>query len=81
MQKDINNLKISIMKIETNYEHILEALDDNKEQHTEIMQKMEDWIKASEKKFASKWTERVLVWAGMAIGGTLIVALLSLIIK
>ena len=81
MQEDINNLQKNMIKMQTDISYIKEALDENKAQHKEIMDKMEDWIKASEKRFAGRWTEKIIIWTGIGIGGALIVAFMNLIIK
>ena len=81
MQEEINKIKISMTKIETNYEHILEALDNNKDEHKEIRIMITNFIKASEKRFAPMWVAKVLIWGSSAVGGVLVIALLNLIIK
>lgn len=81
MQEDINNLNICMNGMKKDIEYIKVSLDNNKEDHKAMMDKIEGWITASEKRFAGRWTEKVLIWAGVGIGGALIVAFMELIIK
>ena len=81
MQEDINNLQKNMIRIQTDIEYIKDALVDNKDEHKIILDKMDRWIEASEKKFAPKWVADVIKWAGAIVGAIIITALLGLIIK
>ena len=81
MSEDINKLKISMQGIKKDIDYIKTSLDENKTDCKEMIMEIKEWIKVSDKKFANKWTERVLVWLGIGIGGAMIVKFMSLIIK
>lgn len=78
---EIHNIQQNMVKLQKDIEYIKISLSENKAEHKEMMEKLEGWIVTSEKKFAPKWVENVIVWCGITIGGVLIIALLNLIIK
>ena len=81
MSKELENLKICMNSVKKDIEFIKISLDENKKDCKEMIAEIKKWIIASDKKFANKWTEKVLVWMGAGIGGVLIVALMGLILK
>ena len=68
-------------KMEKDIEYIKRSLDENKEDHIVMMGRIDNWIEASERKFAGHWTEGVLVWTGIGVGSALIIAFMNLILK
>ena len=81
MQEDVNNLQKNMVKIQTDIGYIKDSLKDNKEEHKEILDKIERWIETSEQRFAPKWAADVIKWTGGVVGTAVLIALLSLIIK
>jgi len=81
MQEELNELKINMVKLQKDIAYIKESLTDNKSDHEKMMEKIDKWIEASERRFAPKWTADVIKWTGAIVGATVITALLSLIIK
>ena len=81
MTKEINKIQNNMVKLQKDIEFIKISLDENKKDCKEMIAEIKKWIIASDKKFANKWTEKVLVWMGAGIGGVLIVALMGLILK
>jgi len=74
MDNDIIQLKGSMIKLETKLtstEKTVERIED----------KLDTFIEKADTKFAAKWTEKLLVWGGCIIGATILVALMSLILK
>ena len=80
MQEDINNLKICMNTMKNDIGYIKDALDENKEQHKEILEKMEDWIKSSKKEFAPMIYAKILIWIGIGIGGGIIATFMNSIL-
>lgn len=78
---EIHNIQQNMVKLQKDIEYIKVSLTNNKEDHKEMLDKIDNWINSCEKKFAPKWVEKVLVWCGISIGGVLIISLLNLIIK
>ena len=81
MEKDINNLNICMNTMKTDIGYIKDALVENKEQHKEIMDKMEEWIAASKKEFAPMIYAKILIWVGIGIGGALIATFMNSVLK
>jgi len=81
MQLDINKLKICMNSMKKDIEFIKISLEENKTEHKEILDEIKDWIQSSESRFAGRWTEKVLIWTGIAMGGTMIAAFMNLILK
>jgi 50S ribosomal subunit-associated GTPase HflX len=57
MSEDFQLTNIKIAKMEEKLDHILEKLNENKDEHVEIMNKVEAYIDSSEIKFARKSIE------------------------
>jgi len=74
MSEDITNLKINMAKLET-------KLSSTDATVNRIEKKMDNFIKCANKKFANKWVERFLVWGGGIVGGCILLALMTLILK
>ncbi len=81
MQREINKINITMTKLETNIDYIKASLDCNKKEHKELRETIDKFIETSEKKFAPKWVEKVIVWGGIVTGGVVITSLMNLIIK
>ena len=55
MQEDINKLQNNMVKIQADIGYIKEALTDNKLDHEKMMEKIDKWIEASERRFAPSY--------------------------
>lgn len=77
--------EVKIMRLQTQMENIEEKVDegfkDNKKTNERIEKKIDDFILASEKKFAGMWVEQGAKWVITLIIGSIIVATLALTIK
>lgn len=80
MEKDINNLQICMTGMKKDIEFIKVSLFANKEEHKEMMKKIEKWIGVSEKRFAPMWVATVLKYVMGVIGLAIIGAVLSQIL-
>lgn len=74
MKMDMNDMKRDIKDVS-------KKVDQTNEKVAEIHNDLKEFIEKSGHLFASKWTERVLIFAGSAVGLALIGALMALIIK
>jgi len=81
MEKDINNLQICMTGMKKDIEFIKDSLMDNKNEHKEILSKIEHWIEASEKRFAHMWTAKAIKFVLKIILAGVVTAVLSLVIK
>ena len=81
MEKDINNLNICMNTMKTDIGYIKEALVENKEQHKEIMEKMEEWIAASKREFAPKWVADAMKFIMGGVSLAILGAIMTLILK
>jgi len=81
MDKEINKIEICMQGIKKDIEYIKEALSDNKNEHKEILDRIEKWILASEKRFAPMWTATVLKYVMGIILSAVIVSVLALVLK
>jgi flagellar biosynthesis chaperone FliJ len=88
MDNKINNLEITMAELKTDISYIKEALDDNKEQHKEIIQNQEAYMRemrvfiekvVAEK--ADKWVENFIVRSGKILGAAILLGLLGLLAK
>ena len=81
MENDINKLNICMNTMKNDIGYIKDALEDNKEQHKEILEKIEGWIKSSKKEFAPMIYAKILVWVGIGVGGAIIATFMNSILK
>ncbi len=76
---------LKIVRLETQMTNIEEKVDsgfdENKQATTRIEKKIDDFIIASEKKFAGIWVEQGAKWVLTLIVGSIIVAMLALVVK
>jgi hypothetical protein len=75
--------KINIL-CATRGEQIISMKDDIlevKESQKKTNQKLDEILEKLDKKYASKWVEKVIIWAGAIIGTAVIGALMSLVLK
>ena len=88
MEQEITNLKIMMAKVEEKLNSIGNSLELNVEQHREIINNQEQYMKEM-KEFiekvistkADKWVETCLIWFFRSVAGIAIVGLLGLIYK
>ena len=85
MQEDINKLNICMHELKKDLDYIKASVSlnktDNTLAHDKIMAKIDKFIDSAENKYAGRWTEKVLIWAGIGVGSALIIAFMNLIIK
>ena len=81
MEKDINNLNICMNTMKTDIGYIKDALVENKQQHKDIMEKMEEWIVASKKEFAPKWVADAMKFLMGGVSLAVLGAIMALILK
>jgi len=55
MQEELNELKINMVKLQKDIAYIKESLTDNKLDHEKMMEKIDKWIEASERRFAPSY--------------------------
>jgi len=85
MDNKINNLEITMAELKTDIKYIKKSLENNDEQHKEIIKNQEEYMREM-KVFiehivdtkADKWVENFLRWAGAIIGTSLLVGLIAL---
>jgi flagellar biosynthesis chaperone FliJ len=86
MDTKINNLEITMAELKTDISYIKKSLDENKEQHKEIIKNQEDYMRemrvfiekvVAEK--ADKWVENFIVRSGKILGLVLLMGVLGLI--
>jgi len=65
--------------MKTDIGYIKEALVENKQQHKDIMEKMEEWIAASKRDFAPKWVADAMKFLMGAIALGVIAKFMNLI--
>lgn len=88
METKITKLEITMAELKTKISYIVEALDENKEQHKEIirnqeayMREMKEFIEKVIAEKADKWVENFLIKGGTVIGTIMIAGILSLIVQ
>ena len=81
MQEDINNLKIIMNTMKNDIGYIKIALEENKDQHKEMMDKMEAWIACSKKEFAPKWVADAMKFIMGGVSLAILGAIMTLILK
>jgi flagellar biosynthesis chaperone FliJ len=86
MDTKINNLEITMAELKTDISYIKKSLENNEEQHREIiknqeayMREMKEFIEKVIAEKADKWVEDFLRWAGAVIGLVLLMGVLGLI--
>jgi hypothetical protein len=79
METQIKNLEINMAELKTDLKYIKDGLLENKEEHREILKTINDFITASEARFASKWVERFLIWAAGIIGVAILGGVITLL--
>ena len=82
MNKEINDMKEDfredIMSVKSDIKALSKKDDEN---NKVILQKMEKVIEKIDSKYASKWTEKAWTWLFITVGGVIVVALLTSILK
>ena len=81
MSSELENLKLIMNTMKTDIGYIKDALVENKEQHKDIMEKMEEWIAASKREFAPKWVADALKFIMGGVSLAILGALMTLILK
>jgi hypothetical protein len=78
--KKFTSFEITMNDIQNNIKNICEQLKDNKDEHKQILAKMDEFIKGCDNKYASKKVEVILFWIGGLIGAGVIGAILKTIL-
>jgi hypothetical protein len=79
METEIKNLQINMAELKTDISYIKKSLVENSEEHKEILKTINDFIIASEARFASKWVERFLIWVAGIIGVAILGGVITLL--
>jgi len=86
MDNKINNLEITMAELKTDISYIKKSLENNDEQHKEIiknqeiyMKEMKDFIEQVVETKADKWVEEAFKRTGAIIGTALLIGVLGLI--
>lgn len=77
----MNDLSTDLKLMKKDIQSICEKLDENKEEHREIIGKIDSFLIGCDNKYASKSVERILFWVGALIGAGIIGAILKTILK
>ena len=81
METSMNEIITSITIMKKDIQTICEKLDENKEEHKMIMNKIDLFLVGCDTKYASKNMEKVLYWIGALIGAGIVGAILKTILK
>lgn len=74
MNSEITNIKVNMKGLNKDVGYI-------KKDVGKLHKKIDDFIECAEAKYANKWVEKLLIWGGSLIGGAIIVAFMTLILK
>ena len=81
-QRKVNqHIEISMNDMKNSIHSICEKLEQNTEEHKQIMDKIDQFLSGCDSKYASKNVERILYWMGALIGAGIIGAILKTILK
>jgi len=69
MSEDITNLKVGQGKIETKIDSLTEMLKSHIAEEGEYRKSQDAYHKEIIEKKAEKWTEKVIIWTGISLGG------------
>lgn len=88
MENKIQALEIGMAEFKKDINYLKKSQEESKEQnsneHQQIMEKIDNFVDGCDNKYAQKdtqWAEKFLLWAGMIIGATMLVGLITLIAK
>lgn len=86
MKDKLLTLEITMAEFKKDLSYIKESLDENREQHKEIienqeayMREMKEFIEKVISEKADKWVENFLYWSGGIIGTALLIGVLTLL--
>jgi hypothetical protein len=74
------NMQLSVNDMKHDIKSICDKLEQNAEEHKEIMDKIDNFVAASDQRYARKEVEFWINWALKIIVGAVLLALLGLII-
>jgi hypothetical protein len=82
MKEDIKHIKDDILDIKDALNTFIEKSEKNfTDRFSEVNKKIQDNKDEADKTFAGKWVEKIMWSVGGIIGTTIVVAILSLILK
>lgn len=81
LDKSMTDLNLKFELMQKDIQNICEKLDQNAEEHKQIMNKIDEFLVGCDTKYASKTVERILLWTGAIIGAGIIGAILKTILK
>jgi flagellar biosynthesis chaperone FliJ len=88
MENKITKLEITMAELKTKISYIVEALDENKEQHKEIirnqeayMREMREFVEQVIAEKADKWVENFLLKSGAIVGTAILLGIITLVAK
>jgi len=84
MEHKLQALEICMAEFKKEISFIKRSQDESKEQnsreHREIIEKIDDFIKSCDGKYAridTQWAEKILSWFGAIVGSTLIIGIIG----
>lgn len=80
-KREIEALKKGCNTRDTTTALIKQKMEDIEEKVSSIEKKLDDLIEKLDERHASKWVEKVLIWAGTIIGTAILGALVALVLK
>jgi len=80
IENNMNEVITNIQLMKKDIKIICEKLDENKEEHRVIMEKIDSFVSTSDQKYAKKEVEIWINWALKIIVGSVLLALLGLIV-
>lgn len=80
-KREIDALKKDCSTRDTTTALIKQKMDEIEKKVNSIEDKLDDLIEKLDERHASKWVEKVLIWAGTIIGTAILGALIALVLK
>lgn len=78
---ELTQMKFDMKDMKNDIKDVSEKIDATNSKVSEIHRDLKDFIEKSGHLFASKWTERVLIFLGSLVGVSLVGALMALLLK
>jgi hypothetical protein len=81
MADDTQTLRINMAEVKKDIEYIKDAIDRNAKEHGDMKLLIQEFITSAETKYAPMWTATAVKFVIATVFGSVLVALLSLIVK
>jgi hypothetical protein len=81
MDSELTKIKFDMNDMKNDIKGLGTKLDSTNLKVAEIHADLKEFIEKSESRFAGKWTEKLLIFVGSAVGLALIGALMALVLK